>query len=169
MTPVQILFIIVATVTLGAALMVVSSRNLVHSAFWLIAALFGVAVVFALLQAGFLAVVQVVVYIGAIAILIIFALMLTRRINQPDAPRFNESPGLSAVIAAAIFVILGWILTRWSGISALPPNLSPRTDTLQQLGVALVSVDGYLLPFEVASILLLAALVGAIFIAWEKK
>ncbi len=67
-TSIQILFIIIAGITLGCALMVVTSRNLVHSALWLVAALFGVAIVFAILQAGFLAVVQVVIYIGAIAV-----------------------------------------------------------------------------------------------------
>ena len=87
----QIIFILVAGATLGAALMVVTSPNLIHSAFWLVGALFGVAVVFALLNAGFLAVVQVVIYIGAIAILMIFAIMLTRRIAKDAGPRFNAN------------------------------------------------------------------------------
>jgi NADH-quinone oxidoreductase subunit J len=78
MTPEQIIFIAAATVTLVAAFFVVSTKNLIHSAFWLILALFGVAVTYVLLQAGFFAVVQVVVYIGAISILFIFAAMLTR-------------------------------------------------------------------------------------------
>jgi len=74
----QIFFLIVAAATLIFALRVVTTGNLVHAALWLVATLSGVAVVFALLQASFLAVVQVVVYIGAIAILFIFAVMLTR-------------------------------------------------------------------------------------------
>ena len=65
----QLIFIIVASATLGSALMVATSKNLIHSALWLVAALFGVAIIFVLLNAGFLAVVQVVIYIGAIAIL----------------------------------------------------------------------------------------------------
>lgn len=169
MTPLQILFILVAAATLGAALLVVATRNLIHSALWLIVALFGVAVTFALLQASFLAVVQVVVYIGAIAILIIFAIMLTRRINQEDAPRFNANATIAGGIAVLIFAALAWMLLNWGGISQLPADLSPRADPLRDLGMALVSSDAYLLPFEVASILLLAALIGAIFIAWEKK
>ncbi len=79
MTAEQIIFLIVGAVTLLSALMVVTARDLVHAALWLVATLFGVAVVYTLLNAGFLAVVQVVVYIGAIAILFIFAVMLTRR------------------------------------------------------------------------------------------
>ena len=75
MTPDQIVFLIVALVTLFSGLMVVTTRNLVHAALWLVATLFGVAITYALLNASFLAVVQVVVYIGAIAILFIFAVM----------------------------------------------------------------------------------------------
>jgi NADH-quinone oxidoreductase subunit J len=91
MTVLQIIFILVAAMTLGAGLMVVTSRNLIHAALWLVMALFGVAVIFGLLQAGFFAVVQVVIYIGAIAILLIFAIMLTRRVMQDSGPRFNEN------------------------------------------------------------------------------
>ena len=75
----QIVFLVVAFATLGSGFMVVTTRNMVHAALWLVATLFGVAMVFVLLDAGFLAVVQVVVYIGAIAILFIFAVMLTRK------------------------------------------------------------------------------------------
>ena len=79
MTGMQIFFLIVGLVILGSALMVVTTRNLIHAAMWLIVTLFGVAVLYAILNASFLAVVQVVVYIGAIAILFIFAVMLTRK------------------------------------------------------------------------------------------
>ena len=75
----QIIFIVSAALIVASAVMVVTSRNLVHAALWLIAALFGVGILYVLLDAGFLAVVQVVVYIGAIAIMFIFAVMLTRR------------------------------------------------------------------------------------------
>ena len=86
--------------------MVVSSPNLIHSAFWLIASFFGVAVIFVLLQAGFLAVVQVVIYIGAIAILMIFAIMLTRKIAKDSGPRFNENWGWAAGIALIVFAAM---------------------------------------------------------------
>ncbi len=82
MTIMQIFFLIVGAVILGSALMVVTTGNLIHSVLWLIVTLFGVAVLYAILNASFLAVVQVVVYIGAIAILFIFAVMLT---SQRDA------------------------------------------------------------------------------------
>jgi len=165
----QIVFIIVAAATLGAALMVVISRNLVHSALWLVASLFGVAIVFVLLQAGFLAVVQVVIYIGAIAVLMIFAIMLTRKIAQEQAPRFNENWLWGAGIALVLFAALSYILFSWSGINTPLMPLNPSYDTLKALGVALVAPEGYVLAFELASVLLLAALVGAIVVAWERK
>ncbi|MBN1149243.1 MAG: NADH-quinone oxidoreductase subunit J [Anaerolineales bacterium] len=170
MNPMQIIFIVVAAATLGAGLMVVSARNLVHSALWLVVALFGVAIVYVLLEAGFLAVVQVVIYIGAIAILMIFAIMLTRRIAQDSGPRFNEDWSWAAAIALVMFVALVWILFSWSGIGApSAPALSESADPLRDLGVALVSPDGFVLAFELASVLLLAALIGAIYVAWDRK
>ena len=168
-TSMQILFILVAAITLGCALMVVTARNLVHSALWLVAALFGVAIVFAILQAGFLAVVLVVIYIGAIAVLMIFAIMLTRRIAQEATPRFNENWGWAVAIALVVFVGLGWLLVSQPVAHTPLVPLDSRADPLRLLGIALVAPNGYVLPFELASILLLAALIGAIVVAWEKK
>jgi NADH-quinone oxidoreductase subunit J len=170
MTVLQILFIVVAAATLGAALMVVTARNLVHAALWLVVALFGVAVFFALLQAGFLALVQVVIYIGAIAILIIFVVMLTRRVATDSGPRYNENWVWAAVIGIVFFGVLVWMLYKsLPAISVQPQPLDPAADPLRLLGMALVSPDAYVLPFELASVLLLAALIGSIVIAWERK
>jgi NADH-quinone oxidoreductase subunit J len=168
-TSIQILFILVAIITFGCALMVVTARNLVHSALWLVAALFGIAVVFAILQAGFLAVVQVVIYIGAIAVLMIFAIMLTRRIAMETAPRFNENWAWAVVVALVMFVGLGWMVASQPVAHTPLVPLDARADPLRLLGAALVSPNGYVLPFELASVLLLAALIGAIVVAWEKK
>ncbi|MGW8224503.1 MAG: NADH-quinone oxidoreductase subunit J, partial [Anaerolineales bacterium] len=82
MTVMQVVFLITAVVSLGGAVMVVTARNLIHAALWLILTLFGVAVMYGLLSATFFTVIQVVIYIGAITILMIFAIMLTRRIRQ---------------------------------------------------------------------------------------
>jgi NADH-quinone oxidoreductase subunit J len=169
MTPVQILFIVIAAATLGAALMVVTTRNLVHAALYLVVALFGVAVFFVLLNAGFLAVAQVVIYIGAIAILMIFAIMLTRNVAVESIPQINSNWIWAAVLSVALFASLAWLLSGWGGFSMAAPEMSPRADPLRDLGVALVSPDLYVIPFEVASVLLLAALIGAIMVAWERK
>jgi NADH-quinone oxidoreductase subunit J len=169
MTSEQIIFLIVAFVTLVSALRVVTTRNLIHAALWLIATLFGVAIVFALLNAGFLAVVQVVVYIGAIAILFIFAVMLTRKEMRDQGPQTNRNWWLGALIAALMFGGLFFLLQGWSGFSKTAPIIPSGFDAVNELGNALVSPDAYVLPFEVASVLLLAALVGAVYVAFNRK
>ena len=104
----QFIFIATAALIVASAVMVVTTRNLVHAALWLIAALFGVAVIFILLEAGFLAVVQVVVYIGAIAIMFIFAVMLTRRDLLDHGPRVNK--GWPAALVLSLLTLGGIIL-----------------------------------------------------------
>jgi NADH-quinone oxidoreductase subunit J len=169
MTPEQIIFIIVAIVTLIAALSVVTSRNLIHSALWLILALFGVAVFYVLLDAGFFAVIQVIIYIGAIAILFIFAAMLTRRVMQDSGPQTNTAWWLGALIAILLFAGIALVLTNWPGFNTVASPLVGASEKISQLGLALVSPDQYVLPFELASILLVAGMIGAIFVAGEKK
>jgi NADH:ubiquinone oxidoreductase subunit 6 (subunit J) len=169
MTPEQIIFILVALVTLVAGISVVTSRNLIHSALWLILALFGVAIFYVLLDAGFFAVIQVIIYIGAIAILIIFASMLTRRVMQDTGSQSNSNWWLGALIAVLLFAGIAIILVNWQGFTTLAPELANPSGRISQLGLALVSTDQYVLPFELASILLVAGMVGAIFVAGEKK
>jgi NADH-quinone oxidoreductase subunit J len=165
----QILFVIVAIVTLGAALMVVTARNIMHAALWLIATLFGVAVFYALLNAAFLAVAQVVIYIGAIATLMIFVVMMTRHIVQENIRQVNKGWWLAALVSVVLFAGLAWMLSGWEGFWTQVQPLAPGADPLVALGQALVSPNAFVLPFELASVLLLAALIGAIMIAWEKK
>jgi NADH-quinone oxidoreductase subunit J len=169
MTVQQIIFLVVAVITLLAGLSVVTSRNLIHSALWLILSLSGIAVFYVLLDAGFFAVVQVVVYIGAIAILFIFAVMLTRKAMRDAGPQSNSNWWIGALIALLLFAGITLILVSWQGFKTLPPILLNASGKLSQLGLALVSPDQYLLPFELASVLLVAAMIGAIFVAGEKK
>ena len=169
MTAEQIIFLIVGAVTLVAGLMVVTVRNLVHAALWLVATLFGVAILYTLLNAGFLAVVQVVVYIGAIAILFIFAVMLTRRQSAETGASVNRNWWAGAVMATLTFVGLFFLLQGWSGFSKTASPIPSGFDGINQLGTVLTSPQGYVLPFEVASVLLLAALVGAVYLAFNKK
>ncbi len=169
MTAQQIIFLVVATITLLAGVSVVTSRNLIHSALWLILTLGGIAVFYVLLNAGFFAVIQVVVYIGAIAILFIFAAMLTRRVMQDTGPQSNSNWWLGALIALLLFAGIALILTNWQGFKTLPPVMLDQSGKLVQLGLSLVSPDQYLLPFELASVLLVAGMIGAIYVAGEKK
>jgi NADH-quinone oxidoreductase subunit J len=167
MSGLEIIFLIIMVVTLFAALQVVTVPNLVHAALWLILTLFGVAATFVLLNATFLAVVQVVVYIGAIAILMIFAIMLTRQMIQDSGPQLNKGAWMAALLGLILFAGLAGIVysSVWPTIL---PELGARADPISDLGLALVSPDGYIIPFELASVLLLAALIGAIVVAWKK-
>jgi NADH-quinone oxidoreductase subunit J len=168
MTPLQVLFIITSLALLGLGFMVVTTRNLVRAALYLIGTLFSVAVMFVLLEASFLAVVQVVVYIGAIAILFIFAVMLTRRVMQDTGSQTNPNWPWVALVSLLLFGGLTYILVSWGGISVSAPAFGPQTDIVTELGIALVSPNAYILPFEVASVMLLAALIGAVVVAWDR-
>jgi NADH:ubiquinone oxidoreductase subunit 6 (subunit J) len=165
----QILFLISAVATLGAALTVVTAHNLVHAALALIATFFGVAILFVLLQAGFLATGQVVLYIGAIAILIIFAIMLTRRVMQDSGPQTNQQWWLAALLSLALFVALWVILQQVPALQNVTGSQPIPSDSIQRLGFGFVDPNQYMLPFELASVLLLIALVGSIVIAGEKQ
>lgn len=164
-----ILFLITAVVILATAVMVVTARNLVHAALWLVATLFGVAMLYALLNASFMAVVQVVIYIGAIAILFIFAVMLTRREMRDKGPGLNKNWWLSALISLLTFGGLTFLLSNWGGFSQTSADIPSGFDPVAELGTALISPDQFVLPFEVASILLVAALVGAVYIAFNPR
>lgn len=168
MTAVQAVFLFTAALILWAAFMMVTRQNLVHAALYLVVALFGVSVIFVLLEAGFLAVIQVLIYIGAIAILMIFAVMLTRG-DVTEAPPVNRSYGWAALLAALFGFALIILVGQWSAVNTLAPALSATRDMIGELGQALVSPDGYVIPFEVASVLLLAALVGALVVARPQK
>lgn len=170
MSGLEIIFLIVALITLYAALEVVTTNNMVHAALWLIITLLGVAAIFILLQAPYLAVVQVMVYIGAIAILMIFAIMLTRGVGQDKETQVNKNWPVAAVFGFAMFFGLALMLIfSGRGNATMPTFAADSSTTITALGVALVSPNGYVLPFELASVLLLAALIGAIYIAWRNK
>ena len=169
MTIAQIIFLVVALVTLVSAFMVVTTPNLIHAALWLVVTLFAVAILYALLNASFLAVVQVVVYIGAIAILFIFAVMLTRKEMRDQGPQLNSSWSLSAILAVLTFGGLFALLQGWGGMSKTVADLPSGFDAMSELGTALTSPNAFVLPFEVASVLLLAALVGAVYLAFNRK
>ena len=169
MTGEQIIFLLVALFTLGSGVMVVTTGNLVHAALWLVSTLFGVAVTYALLSAAFLAVVQVVVYIGAIAILFIFAVMLTRKDMRDQGPQLNKNWWVGVLLSALVFVGLVFLLQGWGGLSTTVSEIPAGFDAISELGNALISPDAYVLPFEVASVLLVAALVGAVYVAFNRK
>jgi NADH-quinone oxidoreductase subunit J len=165
MTTQQIIFLITGALILVSGLMVVISRRLINAALWLVAALFGIAILYALLQANFLAVVQVVVYIGAIAILFIFTIMLTRKDMMDGGAQTRSSWWLAAIIGIAFFVLFFFVVTGQPSTSSTAAEIPEGIDVIGNLASSLVSPNAYVLPFEAASVLLLAALVGAVYVA----
>jgi NADH-quinone oxidoreductase subunit J len=159
----QIAFWVFTVLVLGGAIGVVISKNLFHSALFLIVSLFGVAGYYVLLSAGFLAVVQVMVYVGAIAILILFAIMFSRRIMRAGEQTHNRQWRVSLVVATVLFAVLTLAV---NSISWPISDMLPTDDSVLQLGLAFLG--SYLIPFEVVSVLLSVALIGAIFLAREK-
>jgi len=154
------IFYLMAAFTVWAAAIVVLGKNIVRAAVALIFSFCGMAALYVMLDAEFLAAVQVLIYVGGITILLLFAIMLTTRISSATARVINDQVVLSAI--ATIGLLAGLIYATTQGISALmgPPNLP---ETAPFLGRALLTT--YALPFEAVSILLLAGMVGAIILA----
>jgi len=174
----QIIFFILAAITLTSALVVVTMRNLFHAALALMVSFLGVAGIYVLLEAGFLGMAQLLVYIGAISILIIFAIMMTRRLMQTSETPFNTQAVGALVGSAIALVILVVVISRLYPLVPSAETLlgaAPQVDpaildsSVARMGRSFVSADAYFLPFELASVLLLAALVGSIIIAWPRR
>lgn len=152
-----IAFWILSAVTLVAAGGVMVSRNLLHAVLFLILTFVGVAGFFVLLSADFIAMAQVIIYVGAIAVLVLFAILLTPRASRDNGETKMLLPGaLLSVCLAAVFLFVIRDAT-WSEVAA-DPGLGA-----EQLGEALLTT--WVLPFEIASVLLTAALVGSIMLA----
>ncbi len=163
-------FGILTLITVGGALAVVIDRNIFHSALWLLVSLFGVAGLFVLLNAPFLAAVQVLVYMGAIVILIIFAVMLTRRL-MGITESVNSQWWIGALVSIVAFLVIALVLAQ-AGSGSAPllardPIATLSNRTVADFGAALVDPAQYALPFELASLLLTGAMIGAIVIARE--
>jgi NADH-quinone oxidoreductase subunit J len=156
MTGLDLVFLVVALITAAAAIMTVTSHNLVHAALYLAVTLAGIAGVFLVLSADFLALVQLVVYVGAVAVLFLFGLMLTRAPIGREALD-SQHRGLALGVSVTLFVLLSTLIIGAFGDVRVDTVAGPRTP---ELGLALFR--DWVLPFEVLSMLLLAALVGAI-------
>ena len=168
MLPQQIAFYTVALAMIIAAVRVVTTKNVVHAALYLVVVLSSIAANFILLAAEFVAVVQVLVYVGAIVVLFLFGVMLTRARVGHEGELDNEQRGIAAVVSLFLLGILGYALVDYWGDDKLP-KLKESAQAINQtrgtraVGDAIFST--YLVPFEIVSVLLLAALVGAIVLA----
>jgi NADH-quinone oxidoreductase subunit J len=159
MSWVQAVFVLLALVAVGSALLVVTTRNMVHAALWLVVTLGSVAGVYLVLAAEFLAWVQVLIYVGAVVVLLLFALMLTRAPTgpQPDLDVRRTLP--AAVVATLVGALL--VSTVLAGFSGVELDLDEAVVGSAEVTGATV-FERWVLPFEVLSVLLLAALIGAI-------
>jgi NADH-quinone oxidoreductase subunit J len=177
----QTLFLILATLAVLAALGTVLARNLVHAALHLVAFFFLIACQFVVLEAEFLAAVQVLVYIGAVAILMMFGIMLTRNI-QGDESSVSRSSRVPAALASLGFLaVLAYGIggsQEWNRAEVRPaigPDealaTSPKAKAVNNMGKVLGDelMGRYALPFEVAGLLLTAALVGSIALAIQDR
>jgi NADH-quinone oxidoreductase subunit J len=162
-----IAFYTLAALILGFGVLVVTSRNTVHSVLFLVATFLCVAVVFVVLAAEFLAVIQVLVYAGGIVVLYLFVVMLVNLKRPPDAPldarRLSRLGfGMAAVLLAEASAILVYTAGRPAPVPAPGPGFPARGNT-EAVGMLLYT--DYLVPFELVSMLLLVAMVGAIILA----
>ncbi|KND28006.1 2-hydroxyacid dehydrogenase [Streptomyces anulatus] len=162
---VEIAFLLVGLATLGAAVITVTTKQLVHAALWLVVALGGLAVEYLLLTAEFIAWVQVLIYVGSVVVLLLFGLMLTRAPigRSPDADSGNRwvALGVAAAAAAAlVWVVVDAFRTTWIDLDG------PAQGSTEVTGSFLFR--NWVLPFEALSVLLLAALVGAIVLSRKR-
>jgi NADH-quinone oxidoreductase subunit J len=158
-------FIIIAVATLFAAAAAMSLRNLVHCALSLVVALSGLAALYLTLDAQFVGFAQILVYVGAVAILIVFAVLLTRSDAAPNQSILSPGWFTGIVVSAVVFTVLGWSTLNSPGLAKeMPP--APAA-TVKNIGDLLMTQ--YILPLEVIGLLLTAALIGAVIIAMREE
>ncbi|MFL6521285.1 MAG: NADH-quinone oxidoreductase subunit J [Chthoniobacterales bacterium] len=154
-------FIVIAIFTLSGALAAACLRKLIHAALCLVVAFIGLAAFYFLLGAEFVGLVQVFVYVGAVAVLIVFTILLTRR-EEEESSGFNWA---GAVVAIAVFAGLVWTILKTSSVSAAAPAIEALT--VKRIGEVLMT--GYVWPLQCVGLLLTAALIGALVLVMEEK
>lgn len=159
-----VIFYLIALLIAGSAVLSVAVRDIFHGAIWLALTLLGIAFLYFYLDAGFLGVIQILVYVGGIMALFVFAIMLTARIGDHAIRQVNRQfwPGL--LIAATLLAVMVKLVMDGPWRRLLPQG---AVTDLQTIGRSLLT--GYVLPFEFISLLLLAALVGAVVIGKVKR
>ena len=173
--PTPVAFWLLAAMVTGCALAVIRARKLYHAGLALVGTLFGVAGLYGLLQVWFLAGVQVLVYVGAIAILLLFAIMLTHHMMTPNLKTLSTQPWTAAAMCLMLLaVLLGGILSStwqtapdttvyptWTSQSGF--QVAEAISSVKALGFRLL--DPFTLPFEMVSVLILVAMIGALAVA----
>ena len=184
MVPLDIAFWVMAVVGVTSSLAVVLQKDVFRAALFLVLSFLVVAGLFVLLNAEFLAVVQVLIYAGAISVLIIFAIMLTRNVHEGNPSNSFQMPALvlaAMVLAAIVFVVVNTEWHDWDqlGLQVLPGDTGEALSSTEQgikdvFGnttqvIARLLLRDFVLPFEVASVVLLAAVIGALALVRERE
>lgn len=160
-----VVFWILALITVLGGLTAVTLKSTVHCALAVTVAFAGLALLFLQLDAQFAGFAQILVYIGAVAILVVFAILLTRGSETPVSGVFSRTWVAGLLIAAAVFAVLGWAVLH--STAAVPHEAAVPVVTVQQIGNALMS--RYVLPLEIVALLLTAAMLGAVIVAMHEK
>lgn len=158
-------FYLISAFAVGGALAAVLLKNLVHAALALTVAFLGLAVLFLRLDAQFAGFAQILVYVGAVAILVVFAILLTKGSEVPKEGVFSKTWLAGLAIAAAVFAVLAWAIVQ--AAPSLPNQAEVPAVTVNDIGNALMS--RYVLPLEIIAVLLTAALLGAVIVAMHEK
>jgi NADH-quinone oxidoreductase subunit J len=161
----SIAFYLLAALTLGGALAAVLLKNTVHCALALTVAFAGLALLFLQLDAQFAGFAQIMIYVGAVAILVVFAILLTRGSETPTDGVLSRRWFAGLLIAVAVFSVIGWAVLQ--STRALPHQLAAPSVTVQDIVVALMG--RYVLPLEILALLLTAATIGAVIVAMYEK
>ena len=161
----QLAFWTISAITVLGAILAVTLRNLIHCVLSLILFFLGIAAHYFLLRADFLAAVQILIYIGAVAVLILFAIMLTRNVTGAEGATELGGKWWAGVGTSVIIAGLLWAVIRRDALAATLPAGQP-VSTAAEIGKVLIT--DWVVPFEVMAILLTAALIGAVVIALEE-
>lgn len=158
-------FYLLAALTIGGGLASIILKHLIHAALAVTIAFAGLALLFLQLDAQFAGFAQILVYIGAVAILVVFAILLTRGADLPREGVFSPTWLVGLVIAAGVFAVMGWAVLQ--SVDAVQQRALVPAATVHDIGNALVG--RYVLPLEIVALLLTAATIGAVIVAMHEK
>jgi len=157
-------FLIIAVLIVAGTAAAMGFRNPVHCVLALTVSFAGIAALYLELGAQFVGFTQIMVYVGAVAILAVFAIMMTHHPGDPETRIFSRNAFVGVFSAAAVFVVIAWAIFKQPAISSTAANTGV---SVQQIGVSLM--HDYVLPLEIVGLLLTAALIGAVVIAMDRK
>jgi NADH-quinone oxidoreductase subunit J len=163
-----VIFYLISAFILGAGLLAVTSRKIFRAAIWLLFSLVGIAALYFWMQVEFIAAVQIIVYVGGIVVLIIFSIFLTQQSGK-EMPRTAPVRNIFSLLAVLLGLLFTWRMIDQHFLTQ--PEEAPFNTAIAEIGFQLLSTSnhGYILPFEVVSMLLLAAMIGCIVIAMKNN